>query len=51
MSSHRSLQVLLDETVMAPGRLDAPGVAALQALKHLMRAKVAVSLQLQSSCG
>ena len=34
-----ALQVLLDETVMASGRLDAGGVGALRALKHLMTAK------------
>ena len=42
VSPHRPSQVLLDETVMAPGRLEAPGIATLQALKHLMQAKVAV---------
>lgn len=32
-------QVLLDETVMVSGRLEAGGVDALRALRHLMTAK------------
>ncbi len=43
------MQVLLDETVMAPGQLEATGVAALRALKHLMKAKVPAELERRHS--